>query len=968
MGHIVRKNIILVISLLVSGFSFAQLKNVGVPDIQNFTKKEYEASTQNWQIEKNSKNFMYFANNSGLLEYDGAQWHLYSLPNQSIIRSIKVDENDRIYIGQQNDFGYMEADDKGELQYHSLKDLVPAEDRNFEEIWRIHITNFGVVFQSYTHLFIYRDGHIFQAKVKNRLRFSFYVNGQLWVQDEVEGLQEYRQGQFHILSGFNLLNNKEIWSILPIYNNRVLIGTANNGVYIHNGESVTPWKGEANDFLINNQIFSATKFKDVYYAFGTIQNGLMITDETGKIIQHINKKKGLQNNTILSIGTDQDENIWLGLDNGIDYIDINSPFTFMYDTEGLGSTYTSLVHDGKLYVGTNHGLFVKDWPEKLEIDEKGFRLIPKTVGQVWYLGVHHHVILCGHDNGAYVINDEAATQISDIKGGWIFMEPIQNDNYLIGGNYSGLTLFKLTEDQKSYEFVGQIKGFDESSKLIAQDENGVLWMSHGFKGVFEITLNEQLDSVTNYVFHNSKDGLPDDIYNNLMVIGTNILYATPSGIYVYNEREKQFERSAYYNNIFGENNSVDYLVEDQYGNIWFTDQGIPGVLRFQEDGTYTKVIAPFEKLSGRIIAGFQHINVVDMQNTFITLEDGLAHYTPSYQSGNDIPFKTFLREIINQNDGKAFYPALVKGEIPIDSLTFNFKGNNLKFTYSSPDYKNNDKIRYSYFLENYNSEWTDWSEEASCDFMNLKEGEYIFKVKAINPYGNESTVAALPFYIQPPWYRSILAYIMYTLSGLILIGLLIWWVYHRMQVSRRQERLKHLQEYRKKVQHFQREALISEKEIIKLRNDQLRGKMIHLDKELANQTMSLVQKNKFMGKLKSELRSLQGQVSDSSLKSKISLIINRIDKEFDDKKQKELFETYFDEVHEDFFKRLSEKFPSLTPREQKLCAYIKMNISTKEIATLQNISVRGIEISRYRLRKKLNIDRDTNLGTFISNI
>jgi FixJ family two-component response regulator len=109
-------------------------------------------------------------------------------------------------------------------------------------------------------------------------------------------------------------------------------------------------------------------------------------------------------------------------------------------------------------------------------------------------------------------------------------------------------------------------------------------------------------------------------------------------------------------------------------------------------------------------------------------------------------------------------------------------------------------------------------------------------------------------------------------------------------------------------------------------------------------------------------------VPDSSLKSKISLIINRIDKEFDDKKQNKLFETYFDEVHEDFFKRLTEKFPTLTPREQKLCAYIKMNIATKEIATLQNISTRGVEISRYRLRKKLGIDRDANLGTYISGI
>ena len=202
----------------------------------------------------------------------------------------------------------------------------------------------------------------------------------------------------------------------------------------------------------------------------------------------------------------------------------------------------------------------------------------------------------------------------------------------------------------------------------------------------------------------------------------------------------------------------------------------------------------------------------------------------------------------------------------------------------------------------------------------------------------------------------------------MLIGLIVWLVSLRVQISKRRERLRSLQEHRKQVQEYQREMLISEREIVKLRNEKLRGKMKHVDKELANQTMNLVQKNKFLAKLKRELKSLQSDAVDHTVRSRISLVINRIDKEFDDKKQKELFETYFDEVHEDFFKRLTEKYPTLTPREQKLCAYIKMNIATKEIAALQNVSVRAIEISRYRLRKKLGLDRETNLGAFISGI
>lgn len=493
-------------------------------------------------------------------------------------------------------------------------------------------------------------------------------------------------------------------------------------------------------------------------------------------------------------------------------------------------------------------------------------------------------------------------------------------------------------------------------------------MSHGYKGIFQINLNEEMDSVVNYSFYNSKDGLPSDIYINLMTIGGLLVYTTTDGIYTFNESTKRFERSAYFNNIFGQQNNIDYIKEDQFGNIWFTGGGVPGVLRFQEDGTYTKMIGPFEILSEQIIAGFQHVNIVDQKNTFISLENGLAHYTPNYITNQETIFKTYIREVENIQDKKIFSPSSISEILPVEYYSFNFIGNNLKFTYSSPDYKNRNRIKYSYFLENYSTAWSSWSEEPNCEFMNLHEGKYIFKVKAIDPFNNESDEASFAFYIQPPWYRSTIAYVGYMLVIIILILLLVWFVYFRIRISKRKERLKHLQQYRKKEQEYQREALISEKEIIKLRNDQLRGKMIHLDKELANQTMNIIQKNKFLGKLKAELRNLQNHTSDSLVKSRISLIMNRIEREFDDKRQNEMFETYFDEVHEDFFSRLGEKYPSLTPREQKLCAYIKMNIPSKEIAALLNISQRGVEISRYRLRKKLDIDRDTNLGTHISSI
>jgi DNA-binding CsgD family transcriptional regulator len=165
---------------------------------------------------------------------------------------------------------------------------------------------------------------------------------------------------------------------------------------------------------------------------------------------------------------------------------------------------------------------------------------------------------------------------------------------------------------------------------------------------------------------------------------------------------------------------------------------------------------------------------------------------------------------------------------------------------------------------------------------------------------------------------------------------------------------------------FLREALIEEREIIKLKYDRLREEMINRDKELANQTMGIIQKNRFLAKVNEDLNGIQDFVINDTAKRKIQQLKNRIKKEIDNKQQNKIFETYFGEVHDGFFKKLKERYPDLSSYDLRLCAYIRMNLTTREIANILNISYRGAEISRYRLRKKLELDRSTSLSAFLT--
>jgi DNA-binding CsgD family transcriptional regulator len=164
-----------------------------------------------------------------------------------------------------------------------------------------------------------------------------------------------------------------------------------------------------------------------------------------------------------------------------------------------------------------------------------------------------------------------------------------------------------------------------------------------------------------------------------------------------------------------------------------------------------------------------------------------------------------------------------------------------------------------------------------------------------------------------------------------------------------------------RIEKSRRAEILKQKEIYLTREMNLK------EKELANTTMLVIQKNNFLIKLQSDLMNLNSMPGKELAKNTINTLITRIGKEIDSEKQWKVFNMHIEQVYEDLFKKLIENYPDLTPRELNLCAYLRMNISSKEIATLMNISARGVEISRYRIRKKLRLDREANLTEFMIN-
>jgi len=960
----------------------AEMIGIGVPSIQNYTRREYRGGTQNWAIAQDQHGFMCFANNEGLLIFDGTSWKLNRMPNSSIVRAVHTTNDGQIYVGAYNEFGKMTVNSSGQLKFLSLKKYLPKDCQNFDDVWNINTFQNKTVFQSYNFAFLFNnDSTSSVIKAPSRFQNSYLVNNRLIFKDQNKCLMENENNSLSILPGCEKIRDEEVWSILPFNRGAdLLIFTLNKGIFIYNGRDLKEWKVPVNNQFKQKQIFSAAIVQEKYYAIGTVQDGLFIIDENGNIIQHINRQNGLQNNTILKVFPDRVGNLWLGLDNGIDYLNVNSPITFLHQTEGIGAGYTSIIYKGKIYLGTNQGLFVKSWNQQQQ-NEK-FELIPGTNGQVWYLGVHGNVLLCGHNKGAFIVDGEKAMQISNEPGAWKFQILKRFPDYLVCGTYSGLIYFR--KQNNTWVFGGKVSGFNESFRVFEEDENGDLWMSHGFKGIYRIRLGNSIENVADFKYFTKKDGLPSNYNLNIYKIKGKIVVTSNVGFYEYNKDKNRFESSTYFNQLLSPLKDISYLHEDSFGNIWYVawDMGKnkAGVFRIQEDLSYKHISAPFDILTGKFISGFESIYFYSPEHVFFGTEEGFAHYSPLSRFNIAPKFETFINKatalyldstffygthFYQPEDSKQSNTEFSVNELNHINFSFPYKENSFRFSYTSPAFDNQSNIDYSFKLIGYNEKWSIWSNVSFNEYAKLPPGNYSFCVKARNQLGIESTIDTLNFSVLPPWYRTNLAYFLYSLIILLLTALAIWYFLKRIEISRRKERLKHLKSYHQKEQQYKREALTAEKKIINLKNEKLRIEMIHRDKELANQTMDLIRKNKFLQKIKEDLERLKKSTSDDLLKEKINSLITKIDKDIDHKKQWEVFESAFDDVHEDFLKRLKEKFPNLTPKELKLCAYLRMNISTKEIAPLMNISVRGVEICRYRVRKKLSIDRDQNLTKII---
>jgi DNA-binding CsgD family transcriptional regulator len=949
---------IILLAIFCSRPCYGQIKSVGLPEIRNYKRIDYKGGTQNWNIDQDQNGNLYFANNNGLFQYDGSSWTKYSLPNDSSIRSLKIGNDGKIFVGGYNEFGYFKPNEKGKLRYFSISKLIKDERlRQIDFIWKIHIFNGEVIFQAFSSAFIFKNQKLTIVNAPHRFQFSFLVNNQLFFQDKSSGLCLYRDGKLSVMSQTTIFNTTEIWGMLPLSDNKILITTLDKGLFVYQNNSIVSWNTEANDFIKKNSSLGGVVIKNDFIVLNSVLNGIIICNKSGEILQYINRKKGLQNNTILTSYVDQKDNLWLGLDNGIAFVNESSAFSYLGFSYELSTVYASVFYKGNLYVATNQGVFYHSYGKNKNIDS--FSIVEGTTGQAWNIQLINDQLICSHNRGAFQIKTNNSITLIDNKGYWGFKKIPNRPNYYLGSNYNGIGLFEITTS--GITFKNQIDGFSKSINAFEVDDKSIWSLKDGL--LYQLSLSDDFKKVARFKtfknLPNSSSGI-----TSIQSYNGHIYFQSNNHFYRYSYEQELFFEDKKLTTLFEEIPPIKFFFQDQYKNIWYVSNESLGVLIKDKNGNYKNRKEAFSNLTGSLVNNYYSINAIAPDNFFIGLTDGLAHCDLSLFDRFKSKPKAFIRSFSYSNDTLVFGNGPHKKE----KIGIPYASNNVKFTFSSPLYENIDNIEYSYQLEGFDNDWSKWSTLHMKEYTNLREGDYTMNLRVKDNYGIHSEIENFEFTVSPPWYRNGFAYLFY----LILLGLGIYFIRQRIRLKIRKNKYYETIEQRKiyleKESKIRQEQFELEKEIERLKNDKLKIKILSKDKELVNNTLQVVKKNKILNGIITKLKDIDVNSFDENTKFQFNKLNKSIVKEVNaDKSWKDL-EKHIKNVHFDFLKRLKEKFPNVSPRELDLATYLLMNMSTKEIAEIMNISSGGVELARYRLRKKLGLSRDENLTGFLMGI
>lgn len=929
-------------------FLFAITLYPNRPHVVNLYREKYRADNKNWSIGQDERGVIYFGNDIGLLEFDGIEWKLTQKPNTPVIRSLAVLSHQTIFTGMYEEFGRWDRGISGQLHYTSLSAGIDKKLLKNDDFWRIWIADNLVYFQSFGSIYVYDYKTVKQITRPQGFLLLSKVRNEFLVQE--------MQGAIYRLSGYNLekiegseiFSNTDVRVILPYGKDQYLIGTTTKGLYIYDGNKFTEWNQSLSAVLNAKDLNCGILSSRGTYFLGTILDGIYEVDKSGEIINHISSQNYLQNNTILSLYEDHTKNIWVALDRGISYIQYVDNMSYYTDPNGnAGVVYGAVLWNNKLFVGTNQGVFY--------LPQEGLRkssamadlkLINGTQGQVWSFSIVDDKLYCCHNKGLKEIHPDLSVSNPYDLGVGVYSlakAKIREQDLLLLATYNSLKIVNRKTDE-----ISTIKEIQEPIINAEVDHLDNLWLEHANRGVYKCKLADDMKSFRSFLYYggNSNDSLPYKL--TMFKVGGRIVLLGGNKFYTYDDIADKIVPNASLNKTFETIKNIKRVVHIQDNLFWALSNS--SVYKFSYDGYNANILESYNvginNLS--LVNAYENISVLSDSSSLICLDNGFLLYNNA-SNGNNKAKNTLYApnigsfQIRNINSGEVDYRKLSEpAEVPynFNTVTIYFSVND---AFSSNRY-------FQYMLQDVDREWSAPQKINKASYARLPKGKYVFLIRTVDDMGNYSETVSYHFEVLPPWYQTFWAYIFY-------IVLIVFTLYMVWMIILRRYRNLHLQKIRNR-----------ETKRLRALTGQLQQEIEVKNAELLTQTSFIIQKNELILKLKDIVDNFYSTNKSNALAplyQKINVLLNNNMDTEDDWK---MFLIKFEQKHTGFFKKLKSLYPQLTNSDLRLCACLKLNLETKDVASLMNLSVRAVENSRYRLRKKLNLQPSQNLNDFFRDI
>ncbi len=902
------------------------------PFFQNYSLTEFGAGNKNWGISVAESGEVYVANDKGLLEFDGVKWDFYQLPNKTIIRSVLA-HKDSIFTGSYEEFGYWKKNLKGKLVYTSLSNIKDRKESFAEEFWQILYHKETVLFRSFSSLYIFRKGEVKRIIPESTILSCDIIDDEIYLSTVRHGVFVLKEETLFPEINAPILADARIVSITK-YLDKLFIATALKGCYIYDkpNKTLTPWEANINTTLKAQQLNSFKMLKTGDMIFGTIKNGIYITDNRGGEKYHINKENGLLNNTVLSLELDTYNNLWVGLDNGMSQLNLNYNYVLYSDNSGkLGAVYDVINYNNSLYLGSNTGLF------NINKNNGGLEFVEGSQGQVWDLKKINGQLFCGHNSGTYIVQGNRLNKISDFSGGWVLKKIPELTNSFIQGTYGGLVRYDFVDSKWEVRHMG---AKIIPAKYVVFEDDYTAWVAHAYKGLFRVRFNKGRDSILS--FENYKDkGLWTDFNVKVHKIKNDICFKTNEGWQKYEVLLDSILPHDILNSSLGidteiisETNEDELVIKDSKGKVSF--------ISLSEKDSIVNL--PAALLQKRMVVNAESVSKLNDSNYTFNLYDGYL----------------LINKGVSNTEGLLQKPKIERISLDNELVQIN-KQNQYEFPYNkSVAISITSPLSVNHFFEygiaSLDSfEWVKMDTD-KLELTGLSNGEYTVHFRTSNFSGEVSNEMIVNITILPPWYKNSWFYLFVALTG----SVLFYWLHKRK--IKKEQRLLHDKLVKEQEVLLKEKAIENDRKIVELKNQSLKSEVKLKSKQLANTAMALVKKNESMLEIKNELEENKSNFSNSLA---FKRLLRKIDNSIGHEDEWQLFEYNFNQVHEEFFNQLKLQHPKLTHKDLKICAYIKMNLLTKEIAPLMNVSIRGLETHRYRLKRKLNLENDKSLGDYL---